>query len=75
MYTKNQLVSILIQNFDKMKGNLNIEFVKKINELAVSKTKFFVVIDFEKKKPLIFQEILELVKLFLHLRKKVLTIK
>ena len=33
-----------------MKGNLNIEFVKKINELAVSKTKFFVVIDFEKKK-------------------------
>ena len=50
MYTKNQLVSILIQNFDKMKGNLNIEFVKKINELAVSKTKFFVVIDFEKKK-------------------------
>lgn len=39
-----------------MKGNLNIEFVKKINELAVSKTKFFVVIDFEKKKPLIFQE-------------------
>ena len=39
-----------------MKGNLNIEFVKKINELAVSKTKFFVVIDFEKKNHLYFKK-------------------
>ena len=39
-----------------MNENIRIKFVKEINKLAVSKTKFFVVIDFEKKKPLIFQE-------------------
>ena len=39
-----------------MNENIKIKFVKEINALAVSKTKFFVVIDFEKKRPLIFKE-------------------
>ena len=39
-----------------MSENIKIKFVKEINELAVFRTKFFVVIDFDKKKPLIFKE-------------------
>ncbi len=40
----------------KINDDIKVRFVKEINELAVSKKKFFIVIDFEKNSPVILKE-------------------